>query len=225
MTHILFDADLFFDSNKIALLLMKEKTLKVSVADIATIYSGHPFRGKIPEKSGGGIHVVQMKNISVDNHINWDSIIETEFTGKKQPDWLIKGDVLFAARGARNYAALIDRDIEQLVSSPHFYILKINNQAVLPEFLVWQLNQKQLQNYFDRSSEGTLTKSVRRSVLENAEIHIPPIEKQTQILGLHKTLLQEKRLYTELIENADKLMNSIAREVITGHCYNERENK
>ncbi|MCK4841516.1 MAG: hypothetical protein KAT04_06490 [Methylococcales bacterium] len=70
-----------------------------------------------------------------------------------------------------------------------------------------------------------LSKSVRRSVLENAEIHIPPIEKQKQILGLHKTLLQEKRLYSELIENADKLMNSIASEVITGHCYSERENK
>ncbi len=216
---------LVLDSNVFALLLMKEKTLKVLVADIATIYSGHPFRGKIPEKLGGGIHVVQMKNISVDNHINWDSIIETVVTGKKQPDWLIKGDVLFAARGARNYVALIDKNIEQLVSSPNFYIIKINSEAVLPEFLVWQLNQKWLQNYFDRSAEGTLTKSVRRLVLENAEIHIPPIEKQEQILGLHKTLLQEKRLYSELIENADKLMNSIASEVITGHCYSERENK
>ncbi len=204
---------------------MKEKILNVLVADIANVYSGHPFRGKIPEESGSGIYVVQMKNITVDNLIDWGSIIETGLTGKKQPGWLIKGDVLFAARGTRNYAALVNKDMEQLVSSPHFYIIRINNQALLPEFLVWQLNQKPLQNYFDKSAEGTLTKSVRRSVLEKAEIHIPPTEKQKQILGLHKTLLQEKRLYSELIENADKLMNSIASEVITGHCYNERENK
>ncbi len=195
---------------------MKENKLKTSISDIATLFAGHPFRGKIPEKLGSGIRVVQMKNISANNAIDWNGVIEMELSGKKQPDWLIKGDVLFAARGARNYAVLMDQDKEHVVSSPHFYIIRVKAQTILPEFLVWQLNQKPLQNYFDRSAEGTLTKSVRHSVLENAEIHIPPTEKQTQILGLHKTLLQEKQLYAQLIENADKIMNSIASKMMTG---------
>jgi hypothetical protein len=55
-----------------------------------------------------------------------------------------------------------------------------------------------------------------RGVLENAEINIPPLEKQKQVLGLYNTLLREKQLYAELAINADKLMNSIASDIISG---------
>lgn len=157
---------------------------------------------------------MQMKDVSSENGICWSSVVETELTGKKQPDWLMKGDVLFAARGSRNYAVMIDQDKEQIVAAPHFYILRVKTQMLLPEFLVWQLNQKPLQNYFNSAAEGTLTKSVRRSILEKTEITVLPIEKQRQILGLHETLLREKKLYAELIRNADKLMNAIASDLV-----------
>ena len=191
---------------------MKENILKLK--DVATVTAGHPFRGKIPEKSGSEVYAVQMKDVSVENGICWDSVIETELGGKKRPDWLLNGDVLFAARGSRNYAVLIDQVTGKVVSSPHFYILRVNEKTLLPEFLVWQLNQKLLQNYFDRAAEGSVTKSVRRSILESAAITIPPLDKQKQILGLYKTLLKEKKLCAELSRNADKLMNSVARELV-----------
>jgi len=186
----------------------------LKLANITIITAGYPFRGKIPEKSGGGVCVVQMKDVSSENGICWSSVIETELTGKKQPDWLMKGDVLFAARGSRNYAVMIDQDKEQIVAAPHFYILRVKTQMLLPEFLVWQLNQRPLQNYFDSAAEGTLTKSVRRSILEKTEITVLPIERQRQILRLHETLLREKKLYAELIRNADKLMNAIASDLV-----------
>jgi restriction endonuclease S subunit len=155
-----------------------------------------------------------MKDVLPEKGICWDSVIETELTGKKQPDWLMKGDILFAARGARNYAVMIDQNRGQIISAPYFYILRAKVQALLPEFLVWQLNQKPLQNYFNSAAEGTLTKSVRRSILEKTEITVLPIEKQRQILGLHETLLREKKLYAELIRNADKLLNAIASDLV-----------
>lgn len=193
---------------------MKENILKLK--DVATVTSGHPFRGKIPEKSGSGVYAVQMKDISVESGICWDSVIETELSGKKRPDWLLNGDVLFAARGSRNYAVLIDQVKGKVVSSPHFYILSVNEKTLLPEFLVWQLNQKPLQNYFDRAAQGSFTKSVKRSILEGAEITVPSLNTQKQIVGLHTTLLQEKKICAELTRNADKLMNSIASSVLSG---------
>lgn len=188
--------------------------LQVALSEITNISAGHPFRGKIPEKSGSDIRVVQMKNISSGSGVCWDAVIETELTGKKEPNWLMDGDVLFVARGSRNYAAIVDQLKGKVVGAPHFYILRVEDQLLLPEFLVWQLNQKPMQNYFDRAAEGSFTKSLRRSALEKALITVPPIKKQKQILRLNKTLLQETRLYAELAQNADKLMNSIARELI-----------
>ncbi len=188
--------------------------LQVALSEITTISAGHPFRGRIPEKSGSDIRVVQMKNISSGSGVCWDAVIETELSGKKEPNWLMDGDVLFAARGSRNYAAIVDQLKGKVVSAPQLYILRVKGQSLLPEFLVWQLNQKPMQTYFDRAAEGSFTKSVRRSVLEKAFLTVPPIEKQKQILRLHLTLLQEKRLYAELSQNADKLMNAIARALI-----------
>ncbi len=188
----------------------------MKLAELATISAGHPFRGKILEKSGSGIRAVQMKDISIEQGVRWNSVVETELAGKKQPDWLMSEDILFAARGSRNYAVLIDQVMGQVVSAPHFYILRVNEQSLLPEFLVWQLNQKPLQNYFDRAAQGSFTKSIKRAILEGAEITVPSLEKQKQILGLHKTLLQEKNLYAQLSINAGKLMNSIANELVAG---------
>ncbi len=191
----------------------------MKLSEATTISAGHPLRGKIPEKSGSGIRAVQMKDLSAESGVCWQSIIETELTGKKQPNWLRQGDILFAARGSRNYAVLIDQNEPQIIAAPQFYILRVTKDSLLPEFLVWQLNQKPLQNYFDRAAEGSLTKSVRRSILEETQITVPPIEKQKQILGLHKTLLQEKRIYAELSRNADKLMKSIATNLAADKSY------
>lgn len=186
----------------------------MKLIELATISPGHPFRGKIPDKSGSGIRAVQMKDISVDMGVCWNSVVETELSGKKQPDWLMNGDILFAARGSRNYAVLIDHVTGKAVSAPHFYILRVSEKILLAEFLVWQLNQRPLQNYFDRAAQGSLTKSIKRVILEGAEISVPSLEKQKQILCLYKTLLQEKYIYAQLSINADKLMNSIANELV-----------
>ncbi len=188
----------------------------MKLTDLAIISAGHPFRGKILEKSGSGIRAVQMKDISIDQGVCWESVIETELSGKKKPAWLMNGDILFAARGARNYAVLVDHIVGKVVSAPHFYILRVNEQSLLPEFLVWQLNQKPLQNYFDRAAQGSFTKSIKRSILECAEITVPPLDNQKQIVGLHMTLMQERKLYSELTRNADKLMNSIASKLAAG---------
>lgn len=188
----------------------------MKLTELATISAGHPFRGKIPEKTGSGIRAVQMKDISIEQGVCWDTVVKTELAGKKQPDWLMNGDILFAARGSRNYAVLMNQVIGQVVSAPHFYILRMNEQSLLPEFLVWQLNQKPLQNYFDRAAQGSFTKSIKRAILEGAEITVPSLEKQKQILGLHNTVIQEKNLYAQLSINADKFMNSIANELVAG---------
>lgn len=181
-----------------------------------TVSSGHPFRGKIPEKPGSGIYAIQMKDVSPEGGVNWGSVIETEVIGKKQPDWLVPGEILFVARGSYNYAVLIEETDKQVICAPHFYILRATDPSLLPAFLVWQLNQRPLQKYFDSAAEGSVTKSIRRSMLEQAEITVPPLETQHKILGLHKAIQQEKKLYAELINNADKLMHTLARDLMAG---------
>lgn len=188
---------------------------------IASIKSGYPFRGRIVEASDTGIIAVQMKDVLLDsNCIQWESCVSTALTSKREPDWIQAGDVLIAARGSHNYAVTIDHKFQetglQVVASPHFFVLRAHQgSAVLPEYLTWLLNQRPCQRYFKQNAAGSLTQSIRRQVLEKAPIAVPSLAKQQSIIRLVDTLRQEKQVVEQLIDNSERLMTSIAADLLS----------
>ena len=140
------------------------------LCDIADIRSGHPFRGCIEPDINGDVHVVQVRDTHATGEIIQNKIIKTTLTNKKHPDWLQPGDVLFVAKGARHFAALVENLPKQSVCSPHFFLIRVKNEfrnKVTPEFICWQLNQRPAQRYFQVTAEGSLYLSIRRQVLQN----------------------------------------------------------
>src|SRR5690625_6365002 len=115
-----------------------------------------------------------MKDVSLTEGIRWSGCLETELTGKREPDYLTPTDILVAALVSHNYAVKVDQLMastgKQAVAAPHFFVVSLQNNDILPEFMVWQLNQAPAQRYFEQNAEGTLTKSIRRSVLEDAPV-------------------------------------------------------
>ena len=188
----------------------------LQLGQIVKMKAGHPFRGRIPEVPGTGVLAIQMKDVSTDGGLNWGTAVETEITGKREPDYLTPGNILFAIRGNHNYAVLVDEvAVEQrAVASPHFFVLHCISDTVFPAFLAWLLNQEPLQRYFKREAEGTLTKSIRRNVLENAPITIPPLERQQQIVQLAQCVNQERQLLEELIRNNETMLAGIATDLL-----------
>jgi restriction endonuclease S subunit len=156
-----------------------------------------------------------MKNVTSAGAVKWQECIETELEGKRQPDFLKQGDILFAARGRRNYAALIDEGIEDrnAVASPHFYVIHIKDKVVLPEFLVWLLSYGPCQRYFEQSAEGTLTKSIRRSVLEATPIKVPDIQKQKALIEMARSVAKEKQILKQLTTNGEAMLNGLANDL------------
>ncbi|MFM5787755.1 restriction endonuclease subunit S [Aeromonas veronii] len=186
--------------------------MKLYLYQIATISAGYPFRGKIPEYPEGNLAVVQMKDSSSEFGVDWMGCVRSEATGKKAPDWLQTGDILVAARGNQNYAVLVDTRHAPLpaVAAPHFYVVRPQSDALIPEFLAWQLNQQPCQRYFELHAEGTLTKSIRRQVLEEALIGLPSLAEQQTILAMARTLQEERQLMQRLQHNSEQMMHAIA---------------
>lgn len=186
--------------------------------DIAKITAGYPFRGAIKTVPNSLVIAIQMKDVSVENGINWPSCTRTVLLGKKIPTWLQANDILFTTRGMKNYAVHIDSSAAnyQAVPSPHFFIIQSTSPDVSSDYLAWVLNQTACQRYFQRSSEGSLTKSIRREVLELCPIQIPPLTKQQQIMRIQTTIAKENTILTQLIDNNNKLMATIANKITTG---------
>jgi hypothetical protein len=183
----------------------------LELKQVAHIFVGHPFRDKISEVTSSSVRVIQMKDVSLDMGIDWNACLKTKLTGKCNPEWLKPCDILFAARGSRNYAVSVDQTAHQIhaVAAPHFYILRCTSKHILPDYLAWLLNQDPCQRYFQREAEGTLTKSIRRGVLEATPIVIPSIAKQQSIIHLAKVLRQEHQWIKQLTQSSQMLMKAL----------------
>ncbi|MDO6488046.1 restriction endonuclease subunit S [Colwellia sp. 6_MG-2023] len=188
------------------------------LGDIADIRSGHPFRGSIEPDVNGDVHVVQVRNTKATGEIIQDEVITTTLISKKQPDWLKTGDILFVAKGAKHYSALVEDLPKQTVCSPHFFLVRIKpayKELVTPEFICWQLNQLPAQRYFQTTAEGSLYLSVRRQILEYVPITILPIDKQRQITAMHRCAVKEQKVLQQLIENRQQQLDAIAHKALT----------
>ena len=197
---------------------MNTATYNTKLCDIADIHSGHPFRGRIEADDEGDVHVVQVRDTQATGEINQHRIIKTTLTNKKQPDWLLPGDVLFVAKGAKHYSALVENLPKQTVCSPHFFLVRIKPKfkgIVTPEFICWQLNQLPAQRYFQTTAEGTLYLSIRRQVLENVPFARLPLEKQHQLTAMHRCAMKEQKVLQQLIINRQQQLDAIALEVLS----------
>ena len=124
------------------------------------IRSGHPLRSRIEPhqdlklsslvaekpasntERGFPLLLVQMKDLKNGEEIKWEEVLKTRIKAKKNPNWLKKDQILFQPKGNKFGAFLLKEVPYWTVAAPHLYIIEINQpKLLLPEFLVWQINQ------------------------------------------------------------------------------------
>lgn len=184
--------------------------------DLSNTKFGYPFRGSIQEDPAGEIAVVQIKNVDAEAGVDWKNLARTHLTGRREPDLLRKGDVVFIAQGNRNIAAYVERVDMDAVCSPHFFLIRLRPCArLLPEFLAWQINQIPAQRYLSASATGSHITCIRRQELENLPISVPDIKMQEKIVAFHKAAIREKKLLLDMIESRSLQMRALAKTVLT----------
>jgi len=184
-----------------------------ALIDIADIKPGHPFRGSINPSDDADTYVIQIRDINQYGEVDKPTVVKTTLTSRKKPAYLKENDILFAIKGARHFATLMQNIPDNSVCSPHFFIIRVNNKSlahVIPAFISWQLNQVIAQQYFKNSAEGTHYVSIRRKVLEDIPLVIPPIANQEKIVAFHNAAIKEQKLLHQLIKNRQQQTNALA---------------
>jgi hypothetical protein len=187
--------------------IMFDDAISVKLGDCATLHAGYPFRGPVEHSSAGDVAVVQMKDLDQELGVNWEGASRTSLPGRKPPEWLKGGDVLFVARGNRFFAAALGPPPQQAVCGPHLFHLRIGSpHGLLPNFLAWQINQPPVQRQLTAAAEGSSQLSIRRAEIESLTIAVPTTAEQTQIVALAEGAQRERVLLGRLIANrADEL--------------------
>jgi restriction endonuclease S subunit len=119
---------------------------------------------------------------------------DLEVEGISDTHLLKDGDVLFAAKGNKNFAAVFENHNEPSVASTSFFVLRPTDNTVLPHYLAWFLNSHATQALLKGQAIGTSIPSISKHVLENIEIAVPGMETQKAILKITKLRNQEKVL-------------------------------
>lgn len=181
------------------------------IGDCAEIRSGYPFRGPLEPAASGGVLVAQMKDIDPVVGLCWEDLVRTELPGRKLPDWLQLGDILFVPRGGRFFAASIDAPPEPAVCGPHLVHLRLRaDVGVLPAFLAWQINQPPMQRQLRAAAEGSSQLSIRIAEIEALQIAIPPLKQQMRVVALTETVLRERQILTKLIQSREQELAALA---------------
>lgn len=186
----------------------------IQFGSAVVVRAGYPFRGSIDESIDGDVLAVQMKDVDPEHGVTWAGVTRTSPAGRKQPDWLKAGDVLFVSKGARFYATCIDEPPGPAVCSPHFFHLQVAPHVpLLPAFLAWQINQPPFQRQLQQAAEGSSQLSIRRPVLESLSLSVPSPADQHRIVTLAELARQERRALNQLIQNREQQLQALAEDL------------
>ena len=108
------------------------------------------------------------------------------------------GDVLFAAKGNKNFAAVYESHNPAAVASTSFFVLRLTTETMLPEYFAWFLNNPSTQTLLKAQAIGTSMASISKAVLEELEIPIPSLETQKAIVQIARLRNAEKQLKQQL---------------------------
>ncbi|MET7255036.1 restriction endonuclease subunit S [Dyadobacter fermentans] len=160
------------------------------LGDIANIQTGILSR---PEATGDYAYL-QAKHF--DENGKLQSVLKPELKGSRalKKHLLDPGNILFAAKGSKNFATCFEEDYPPAVASTSFFVIRLNTDAVLPKFLTWFLNSRKTQRFLKANATATSIASISKSVLEDLEIPVPTIEEQQLILQITDLQNQQKKL-------------------------------
>ena len=120
---------------------------------MAEIQSGYISRGRIEPHENGNYFLMQARDLDADNLTYSTSTLIRFNPVLSRRDWILEsGDVLFMARGARNFSVLLKEIPNPLLAAACFFIVRVRGETALPGYVCWYLNQAPVERYLQRST-------------------------------------------------------------------------
>ena len=174
----------------------------ILLKDISEIRSG-VYLNSPP---GDEVAYMQMKDLLMDSPEKIASFVE--YNPKMEKYLLRKGDLLFAGKGTTYLCTLFNLNINA-VASTTLFVIRVQNDKVLPEYLCWYLNRPNMVNRIRASQVGSSTPLILKSTLEELEIPIPDKAIQRKVMEISRLQERETYLINTLAEKRASIVNQL----------------
>ena len=169
--------------------------MRTILKDIANIQTGVFAK---PTQNGEIVYL-QAKHFDENGEITETLYPNLKIENKKIEKHLLnKGDVLFAAKGTKNFAAWYNNNEIHAVASTTFFVIRLRNKNVLPGYLMWFLNHPNTQLLLKKHAKGSSITSIPKIALSDLEILVPDIKTQKIILKIQTPRNKERKLRQQI---------------------------
>lgn len=171
----------------------------VPIHSLAQIRAGYQTRTGVENRPDGSHALVQLRDF--DEHrtlLDVRDLVRIEPGAINPVQVLQDGDVLFLAKGAKNFAFVPSDLPRPALAASYFFILR-PDARILPSYLAWFLNLDSTKRLFSQfSGYSAHMPVVRRDVLEDVLVPLPSLNVQTRIIDLDGLMRQQQDLLGEL---------------------------
>ncbi|WP_438752176.1 restriction endonuclease subunit S [Pararhizobium sp. O133] len=179
--------------------------MRVTLADICNVSSGFTARSRLDEVESG-VPVLQTRDVADAPRIDASSLMRTVIEGAVDRYLVGRGDVVFRSKGERSVAAYLGDDfVVPAVAVLPVMILRVKAE-VLPEFLVWSINQPESQRHFDGDARSGTIRAVPKASIESLPISLPDLDTQKRIVEVDRLTRKEAELSAQLISLRQRLV-------------------
>ena len=173
------------------------------MGEIAEIQSG-----VFAKPEGDGIFAyLQAKDFDSDGRLARELHADLQASKLTHKHQLYPNDILFAAKGSKNFATLYEAHNPLAVASTTFLIIRVKGGMVLPEYLTWYINTPNMQSNLQLLSKGTSIKAISKKSLESLEIPVPSIDNQRVILEIAKLRIRERDIQQTIHAKRNQLID------------------
>lgn len=177
----------------------------MKLQDLASVRSGLVLsRKQSKEPVGYPYRSINLRAIQSDASINLSEVDVYQAKEPLKSEYLSqKGDII--VRLTTPYTAvLIDETTAGMVISSNFVVIRIESQAILPEYLFWLLNTQSVKHDIYENATSNMLGAVNAKFLAEIEVAVLPIKDQYKIAQIYLSSRHEIRLLKELADEKEK---------------------
>lgn len=168
------------------------------LADVANVFTGYPFRGKVNPEEGGDLAVVQIKDVDAAAGLRThDLIMLRDALGKYGKYLLSTGDVLLQSRGSNHPVAVV-REGFRGIAALGLHVIRPKQKHLHPDYLVWYMNHPKSQAKLKDAARGSYIPFISKGDLAEFRIPVPSLDVQDRIACIDHSRRQERHLMKQL---------------------------
>ncbi|MBN2662028.1 MAG: restriction endonuclease subunit S [Bacteroidales bacterium] len=178
--------------------------MKKLLKEIAEVQYG-PY---LKRNKSGEVLYLQVKDFQNNKYVVAENKYNIKFNNKIEKHVLTTNDIIIAAKGANFFAWHYTKDIGIAVASSSFFVIRIIDDVILPEYLTAILNHHKTQKYLDSYSVGSNIKTLKKDILLNFEIPVLSFANQKRLISFVKNWEKEKLLTLKILEKKQQLFQA-----------------